>query len=129
MQDVGFALQRSRHLDISQKGEYAAQIDHTITRISGDHEQLPLRPPIKLDSQIEKVASAIRHDDKDQALSLLETIKGEFVEAGSVSTHLEPLEPPSHVLVERKQENLSQLLLSLMAGLAVVFSVFLERLS
>lgn len=78
LQDVNLSLQRSRHLDVSQKSSYVAQIEELLSRITTEHKQMRFysRRPVLLLKEIE---SAIQDDKKDSALKGIETLKRTLV--------------------------------------------------
>ncbi len=74
LQDVALRLQKSRHLDTEQKGEYAVQIDESISAILEQHKEVPeeIQKPLELADALEK---SIEDDDKQKSMELIFALK------------------------------------------------------
>lgn len=113
LQDVALRLQRSRHLDVVQKTEYASQIEKIIARIAESHKELPatLDEVYQLVSTVE---TAISDNQKEQAIKSLQILK----------TALPTLRPPAIAPDDSSYRKL-QLATATMAGLGTIVASFI----
>jgi len=112
LQDVALRLQKSRHLDIVQKGEYAAQIEHTITAIEEVREEVPeeAKEPLEL---LGVLRNAIHNDEKQKALETTTLLRERLGK------------PPARVRAEyATTAERWQLLSSTIAGIGVVIATY-----
>lgn len=74
LQDVSLGLQKSRHLDVAQKSEYAEHIVDTISQISKGEIELPTSIKSNL-SILSSIEDAIQQDNKDMVLERINNLE------------------------------------------------------
>lgn len=78
LQDVTLRLQKSRHLDIAQKAQYATQIDALVSEISRNQHVVPANVKSTLELAA-LVQGAIHNNEKDKALESMQHLKDALV--------------------------------------------------
>lgn len=112
LQDVALRLQRSRHLDIAQKTEYATQIDQTISVITESNREISgeARRPLELAKAAEE---AIKNNQSEKALETIDLLKRELAEPTVLARAGDTF-----------REERWQLLASLIAAMGTMIAVF-----
>ena len=109
LQDVALRLQKSRHLDIAQKREYADQIEQMISSSEERRKEIPeeVKEPLELATVIE---SAIKNDEREKALETINLLKRNLIK------------PPVPARAEYASIERWQLIASLIAGVGTVLA-------
>lgn len=112
LQDVALRLQKSRHLDVTQKSGYSTEIEKIISSITDLHKEIPegAKMPLEIVATAE---AALENNEKEKALEAIGHLKQEL------SKPLVSLRAENEPTTERWQ-----VLTSLIAGIGTVVATF-----